>query len=261
MIPVALTIAGSDPSGGAGIQADLKTFSALSVYGMAAVTALTVQNTTGVSEVMAVPETLLSAQISAAVTDIVPRAVKTGMLPTVKSIEATVAAIRQYGLTNVIVDPIMNSTSGQVLSVPEALDSIRRKLLPIALVVTPNLHEAAALTGRPEIMENDLEEVALQIHAMGPTTVYLKGGHLEGDAIDVFFDGSDFTTFESPRIPTSDTHGTGCVLSAAITGYLALGESLPAAIELSKEFVTRAIRNSLRLGKGRGPCDPLGIGR
>jgi hydroxymethylpyrimidine/phosphomethylpyrimidine kinase len=259
VIPVALTIAGSDPSGGAGIQADLKTFSALKVYGMSVISALTAQNTKGITGVLDIPPTFLGAQLDTVLEDIRPGAVKTGMLYTAGNVETAAQKVRQYGLSNLIVDPVMTSTSGSALLAEEAVDRMRRCLLPLALIVTPNTVEAGVLTGRVIRTHEDMEEAALQIHSFGPKFIYLKGGHLEGAAADVLFDGHEFTWLTMDRIMTNDAHGTGCVLSAAATAYVARGEPVASAVRQAKDFVTRAIGNGLRLGSGAGPCDPLGI--
>jgi hydroxymethylpyrimidine/phosphomethylpyrimidine kinase len=261
VVPKALTIAGSDPSGGAGIQADLKTFSALRVYGMAAIAALTAQNTAGVASVMPIPAEVLKSQLDTLLCDIVPDAAKTGMLSTAANVELVAAKVREYGLTKLVIDPIMLSTSGASLLEPDAQPVFRKELLPLALLITPNLDEARALTGKKVTTVDDMEEAALHIHGMGGRNVLVKGGHLEGDATDVFFDGSEFFHLRSERINSRNTHGTGCVLSAAITAYLALGEPVEAAVRDGKEFVTRAIRSGLTLGNGNGPCDPLGLER
>ena len=256
----ALSIAGSDPSGGAGIQADLKTFSALKVYGMAVIAALTAQNTRGVSGVLDISQDFLAQQLDAVLTDIPPDATKTGMLLTAVNVEAVAQKIRQYGITRLVVDPVMISTSGPQLLNTNAIDAFRRSLLPLALLVTPNTEEACTLTGKTIQTVEDMEEAALQIHGMGARYVLVKGGHLSGDdATDVLFDGQEFTHFRSGRIAVRDTHGTGCVLSAAITSYLAKGKPVLDAVQLGKEFVTNAIRNSLHIGGGAGPCDPLSL--
>jgi hydroxymethylpyrimidine/phosphomethylpyrimidine kinase len=261
VIPTVLSIAGSDPSGGAGIQADLKTFSALKVYGMAAIAALTAQNTTGVSRVMEVYPDFLAEQIDAVVTDIRPDAVKTGMLHTAANVEITAGKVREYGLSNLVIDPVISSTSGSRLLSGEAIDTMRRLLLPLALIVTPNLEEAAVLSGSSVKTPDDAEEAALQIYSLGPKYVFIKGGHLEGAAADLLFDGTAFTWLTADRVASTDTHGTGCVLSAAIAAYLARGESLRESVRMAKDVVTIAIRDALRLGKGSGPCDPIGIQR
>jgi hydroxymethylpyrimidine/phosphomethylpyrimidine kinase len=261
MIPKALTIAGSDPSGGAGIQADLKTFSRLRVYGMAVVAALTAQNTTGVTAVCGVEPDFVAKQLDAVLDDLPPDAVKTGMLATAANVEVVAAKVRQYGITRLIVDPVLVSTSGSALLESGALDVLRRSLMPLALLVTPNMQEAEALTGSEVRTMESMEEAARTIHGWGPTYVLIKGGHLEGDAIDVLFDGARFSRLRSERIAARDSHGTGCVLSAAIAAYVALGSEIPEAVQLGKEFVSEAIRQGLRIGSGAGPCDPLGLGK
>jgi hydroxymethylpyrimidine/phosphomethylpyrimidine kinase len=256
-LSLALTIAGSDSSGGAGIQADLKTFSALKVYGMSVIAALTAQNTTGVSGVMEVDSAFVALQIDTVVTDLRPDAVKTGMLSNAAIIESVAAKLRDHRLTSLVVDPVMVAKSGAALLRAEAMGALRESLLPLALIVTPNTEEAEVLTGATVRNLREMETAAGKIHAMGSRNVLIKGGHLEGDAIDVFFDGNRFETLRQERISTKDSHGTGCVLSAAITAHLALGKSVEEAVRLGKAFVTDAIRHGLRIGGGHGPCDPL----
>ncbi len=260
-INTALTIAGSDSIGGAGIQADLKTFSRLRVYGMSVITALTAQNTSGVLDIMEVPPEFVARQLDAVLMDVPPDALKTGMLKTAAVVEVVACKVREYGLTKLVVDPVMLSKSGARLLDPDAYAAFQRLLLPLALVVTPNTEEARALTGKPIRTTADMEEAARAIHATGARQVLIKGGHLEGDATDVLFDGKEFSRFRSERLPGRDSHGTGCVLSAAITAHLALGKTVREAVQLGKDFVTEAIKNGLRIGKGQGPCDPLGLGK
>jgi len=262
-IPVktALTIAGSDPSGGAGIQADIKTFSRLRVYGMAVVAAMTAQNSLGVSSVAEVAPDFVGQQLDAVFTDIRPGAVKTGMLLSASVIDVVAQKVKQYGIRNLVIDPVMMSTSGATLMNPGAITVFRRTLLPLALLTTPNSHEARALTGKTINTIAEMKQAAIEIHGMGAAHVLIKGGHVEGDdATDVLFDGKEFSTFQSSRIATRNTHGTGCVLSASVAAYLALGESVKEAVGLGKEFVTAAIRNALQIGHGAGPCDPLSLG-
>lgn len=259
MVTKALTIAGSDPSGGAGIQADVKTFSALHVYGMAVIAAITAQDTVGVASVMPIPAEVLRSQLDTLLRDIVPEAAKTGMLSTAANVEVVADKVREYGVTKLVIDPVMMSTSGAPLLEPDAQLVFRRELLPLALLITPNLDEARALTGRPVRTIEDMEEAALHIHNIGAQNVLVKGGHLAGDSTDVFFDGKEFFHLHSERIDNRHTHGTGCVLSAAITAYLALGKPIEDAVRNGKQFVTEAIRRGLALGKGKGPCDPLGL--
>lgn len=259
MIFKALTIAGSDPSGGAGIQADLKTFSRLRVFGMSVITSLTAQNTTGVSGVFDVTPEFVGRQLDAVITDIVPDALKTGMLSNAGIVELVAGKVRQYGLAKLVVDTVMVSKSGSPLLRDDAVDALREMLIPLALLTTPNLEEAQVLTGMAVRTTEEMEEAARRIHRMGARHVLVKGGHLEGDAVDVLFDGSEFQYFRADRIETRDTHGTGCVLSAAITAHLACNRSVAEAVRFGKDFVTDAIRNGLRIGKGTGPCDPVGL--
>ena len=259
-VKTVLTIAGSDPSGGAGIQADLKTFSGLNVYGMAVIAAMTAQNTRGVSAVNEVAPDFVAQQLDAIFTDIRPDAVKTGMLLTGSVIETVARQLEQYKVEKLVVDPVMVSSSGTALMQPEAAAVLRRSLLPLALLITPNINEAAALTGKTIHTIPEMMDAAVQIHAMGPKHVLIKGGHSEdAEAVDVLFDGREFSKFQASRIPTPNTHGTGCVFSAAITAYLALGEPINEAVRLGKELVTNAIKNALQIGHGAGPCDPLSL--
>jgi hydroxymethylpyrimidine kinase/phosphomethylpyrimidine kinase len=256
MIHTALSVAGSDPSGGAGIQADLKTFASLDVYGMSVIAALTAQNTEGVRDVFAIPAEFVGLQLDAVFTDIPPQAMKTGMLGTAAVVEIVAQRIRKQGVSNLVVDPVMVSTSGTHLLEHAGEEMLKRALLPLALLVTPNLAEASVLTAIDVRDPDTMQEAARRLHRMGARNVLVKGGHLEGDSIDVFYDGAEIDRLSSPRIPTSDLHGTGCVLSAAITAHLARGLALREAVVRGKEFVTEAIRNSLRLGKGSGPVNP-----
>lgn len=260
-IPRALTIAGSDSGGGAGIQADLKTFSALGVFGMTAITAVTAQNTVTVSGVHEIPPEMVGRQIDAVVTDIGVDAAKTGMLSSAPIIEVVADRIRRHGLSALVVDPVMIAKSGAPLLRPEAVDALRTLLLPLALVVTPNLHEAGALVGREVRTLADMEEAARRIADLGPRVVVVKGGHLPGAAVDVVFDGSRVERLEAARVETPHTHGTGCVFSAAIAASLARGEGVSEALRSAKAFITRAIEAALPLGRGHGPANPLpGLG-
>ena len=219
-----LAIAGSDPSGGAGIQADLKTYAALGVYGMAAITALTAQNTVGVTGVHAVPPEFVALQIDAVVSDIPPDAVKTGMLASAEIVRMVAEKAREHGLRNLVVDPVMVAKSGDSLLAEDAVRAVRDELVPLATVVTPNLPEAAALLGRPVDSLEVMREAARAIHALGAANVVIKGGHLEGETLtDILFDGERLHEFSGPRVQTRNTHGTGCTFSSAIAVYLALG--------------------------------------
>jgi len=257
-VKTALTIAGSDPTGGAGIQADLKTFSRFRVYGMSVVTALTAQNTLGVEGVMEVPPVFVARQLDAVLTDIHVDALKTGMLWSAGTVEVVAEKVKQYRIRNLVVDPVIAATSGAPLLDPDGIMTLRNKLLPLALIVTPNRHETEVLTGKARTSLDDIEEAALQIHGKGPQFVLIKGGHWEGgDATDVLFDGKDFSYLRSERLESRNTHGTGCVLSAAITAELAAGKSVKEAVLEAKSFITEAIKNGLSLGRGDGPCNPL----
>ncbi len=256
-IPRALSIAGSDSGGGAGIQADLKTFSALDVFGMTAITAVTAQNTAEVTSIVELPPEEVGRQIDAVVTDIGVDAAKTGMLSSAPIIEVVADRIRRHRITQLVVDPVMISKAGTPLLRPEAMAALRRDLLPLALVVTPNLHEAGALAGREVRTLEEMEEAARALAAFGPRYVVVKGGHLEGAAVDVLFDGGRIERLEARRVLTKHTHGTGCVFSAAITAGLARGRDVPEAIRDAKVFITRAIEAALPLGRGHGPANPM----
>ena len=252
-----LTIAGSDSGGGAGIQADLKTFVALGCHGMSALTAVTAQNTRGVTAIHDVPPDIVEAQIDAVITDIGMDACKTGMLSSASIIEAVARALERHAVSNVVVDPVSVSTSGAKLLQDDAVEAMRDRLLPLARVVTPNLHEAALLAGHDVDSLDGMREVAHEIHALGPRTVLVKGGHHGGDrAIDIFFDGSTHHELIGTRYDTQDTHGTGCVLSAAIAARLAHGDDLIDAVRAGKAFVSGAIERGLKLGGGYGPVNP-----
>ena len=256
MIHTALTIAGSDSSGGAGIQADLKTFASLNVYGMSVITALTAQNTQRVRGVMEIPADFVGLQLDAVLSDIAPGAVKTGMLGTAAVVEIVAQGLRRSAGCPLVVDPVMVSSSGTHLLEHAGEQALKRALLPLALLVTPNLAEASILTGIDVRDPDTMEEAARRLHRMGARHVLVKGGHLEGDAVDVYFDGAGIERLSVSRISTRDLHGTGCVLSAAITASLSRGSSVYDAVVLAKEFVTGAIRSSLRLGRGAGPVNP-----
>lgn len=252
----ALTIAGSDSGGGAGIQADLKTFAALGVYGTSAVAAITAQNTIGVTAALAIEADLVTAQIEAVVGDIEIHATKTGMLATAAIVEAVAAAIAGLELPNVVVDPVMAAKSGDRLVDDEGVRTMRLELLPRALVVTPNLPEAEILTGMRIRSTDGVREAARRIHALGPSAVIVKGGHGSGDEIiDLLFDGEQFHEFRTARVSTRNTHGTGCTFASAIAAFLALGHSLPDATAKAQAYVVGAIRHGLAIGHGHGPVD------
>lgn len=252
-IPKAMTIAGSDSGGGAGIQADLKTFAALGVYGASTLTAITAQNTVAVTAVHELPTDLIQAQIDAVVTDIGVDAVKTGMLSSAAIVAAVAAALQKHAITNLVVDPVMIAKSGDALLRSDAVAALRTHLLPLAAVVTPNIPEAETLTGLSLQTDADLRQAAEQIVGMGPRSVVIKGGHRAGPAVDLFYDGVQFREFTAPRFDTQNTHGTGCTFAAAIAAGLAQGLDLTAAVAQAKDYVTAAIRHSYPLGQGHGP--------
>jgi hydroxymethylpyrimidine/phosphomethylpyrimidine kinase len=253
--PIALTIAGSDSGGGAGIQADLKTFQAFGVYGTSAITAITAQNTLGVRAVHAVPLADVRAQIDAVVSDLRPGALKTGMLATAPLVSTVAAAIREHGLRCFVLDPVMVATSGDRLLDEDAVATLVRELLPLADVVTPNLQEAAILAETPVATVDDMRRAGARILELGAPAALLKGGHLEGEAVDLLMDGRSERVWRRPRIDTPHTHGTGCTLSAAIAAGLARGDPLGAAIERAVRYVGRAIAAAPGLGKGHGPIN------
>jgi hydroxymethylpyrimidine/phosphomethylpyrimidine kinase len=248
-----LTIAGSDSGAGAGIQADLKTFAALGVYGTSAITAITAQNTVGVTQVLALSPKLVGAQIDAIIGDIGAHALKTGMLANAAIIDVVANKIREHRLKNIVVDPVMVATSGDLLIQKNAVVALRNKLIPLAIVVTPNIAEAEELTGMKLLTAVEIREAAKRIVKMGARTAVIKGGHLKGPAIDLFYDGKRFIELTAPRIRTKNTHGTGCTFSAAIAAYLAKGEKLDSAVMLAKKFITQAIRSSFAIGAGHSP--------
>lgn len=254
-----LTIAGSDCSGGAGIQADLKTFTAFGTFGMSAVTAVVAENTVGVQGWLEMPVGLIAQQIDSCVSDIGVDACKTGMLASIPIVETVAERIRTLALPNLVVDPVMMAKGGDALLAEDAQDALCAQILPLATVVTPNLHEAAALAGFAIETVVDMERAARAIHAMGPAWVVIKGGHLaaEMDAIDLLFDGKESRALRSRRYDTPHTHGTGCTFSAAIAAGLALGMPVPAAVERAKAYITRAIAEAPRLGRGHGPTNHL----
>lgn len=248
-----LTIAGSDCSGGAGIQADLKTFSAHGVFGMSVITAVTAQNTQGVFAVQDISNEVIAKQIESIFDDIEVDGVKIGMVSQVEIIKTIAEQLNNYQPQIVVLDPVMVSKSGYHLLNQKAEKTLIKELLPLALVVTPNIPEAEVMTSRSIKTLRQMEEAARDIYQMGAKNVLLKGGHLEDDSIDVLYDGQEFRYFSSSRIATKNTHGTGCTLSSAITSNLALGYELKEAIALAKQYITVAIEHSLSIGKGVGP--------
>ncbi len=253
MLAKALTIAGSDSGGGAGIQADLKTFAALNVYGMSAITAITAQNTCGVTAVQGIDPDIVAAQIRAVVSDIGVGAAKTGMLFSAEIIQAVAVTLRDVRLPYLVVDPVMVATSGDRLLQRAAEERLRQDILPLATIVTPNLAETEVLVGRKVATLDEMRAAAAQIVAEGARAVVVKGGHAVTKATDVFFDGQRMELLQSEVIETSNTHGTGCTLSAAICAYLARGATLFEAVQRAKAYLTGALRHSLTIGQGSGP--------
>ena len=256
MVPKALTIAGSDSGGGAGIQADLKTFAALETYGSSVITAITAQNTLGVAAVHEVPAEIIAAQLDAVLGDIGAEAAKTGMLSSAAIIATVAAGVRRHGLARLVVDPVMIAKSGDRLLREDAVDALRGELLPLALVVTPNIPEAETLAGMSIRDDDDRREAARRIAAFGPRWVIIKGGHAEGDPVDFLYNaesGSATPIAAGPRIDTPNTHGTGCTFASAITAGLARGQGVEEATRGAKAFVTAALRASYRVGAGHSP--------
>ena len=254
-VPRALTIAGSDSGGGAGIQADLKTFAALGVYGASVLTAVTAQNTMRVTDVLELPVSLVRSQIDAVLSDIGADVVKTGMLSGSAIIEAVADKIREHGLENLVVDPVMVAKGGDRLLREDAVDALRTLLVPLARVVTPNIPEAAVLVGKDINTLEDARDAAERIVAMGATSAVVKGGHLEGPATDVLFDGKEFIELTGQRIETSSTHGTGCTFASATAAGLAKGLSVAQAVVGAKRYVTEAMRHAFPIGGGHGPLN------
>lgn len=252
-MPAALTIAGSDSIAGAGIQADLKTFAALGVYGTSAVTAVTAQNTTTVSDIFAMSPQLVRAQIEQVARDVALLAVKTGMLATSEIVLVVAEAVGRFRRPNLVVDPVMAATNsgGRTLLASEAVSVLKARLLPMAAVVTPNVSEASVLSGMRVDSLETAREAARKIHDLGPEAVVVKGGHLTGDeAVDLLYDGRTFTEFRAPRLSIGPVHGTGCTFASAIAAGLALGDDLPTAVDRAKKYVTGAIVHSIPLGRG-----------
>jgi hydroxymethylpyrimidine/phosphomethylpyrimidine kinase len=252
--PTALTIAGSDSSGGAGAQADLKTFLACRVHGMSALTAVTVQNSLGVSAYYELPPHAVAGQIEAVVTDIGVGATKTGMLASAAIMAAIAETVQRLQLAPFVVDPVAASQHGDPLLQPDALDALRDVIIPLATLLTPNLGEVRLLTGVEVTAPDEMRDAARALHALGPAWVLVKGGHLPGgDAVDVLYDGDSFLEFDAPRRDTVHTHGSGDTLASAITAGLAIGLPMIEAVRAGKAFVTGAVNGSFPLGAGRGP--------
>jgi len=252
----ALTIAGSDSGGGAGIQADLKTFGALGVFGTSAITAVTAQNTVGVTRIQEIDPDVVAAQIDAVADDIGFDAVKTGMLASPRILEAVAAALKRHKAPNLVVDPVMVSKSGTRLLKEESVGALKTRLLPLAEIVTPNIPEAEVLSGRTIADVEAMRDAARRIIELGPRRVVIKGGHAEGpNVVDLYYDGQRFEEFKAERVVTRSTHGTGCTYSAAIAAYLAHGLPPLDAVARAKEFLTAALLSAPDIGKGIGPVN------
>ncbi len=258
--PRILSIAGSDPSGGAGIQADVKTITVLGGFGMTVITALTVQNTLGVQEIYELPPDFVARQFDALASDIGIDAVKTGMLPNREIVRLAARKIREQGLKKVVVDPVFAAKRGEILMNRETLPVLLEELLPLAQVVTPNVPEAELLSGTIIATLEDMKKAAVIIQRAGAAYVVIKGGHLPGmagESLDILYDGRIFQEFRAPRLATRDTHGTGCAFASAIATLLGSGRSVTEAVRGAKDYITEAIRHSYRLGKGQGPINHL----
>ncbi len=249
----ALTVAGSDSGGGAGIQADLKTFAALGVDGMTAITSITAQNTQGIFGIFNLPAEFVGLQIEVVMEDIGVDAAKTGMLPTADIVEMVARKAREYDLPNLVVDPVLMAGSGQCLVGAEAREALVKQVFPLAVVLTPNLSEAEQLTGLTIRGVPAMKEAARELHRLGPRYVVVKGGHLPDSSVDILFDGRRFREYSAPRIQTVNDHGTGCTFAAGIAAGLAKGLPVERAVEEAKDFVTSALRHGSRLSLGRGP--------
>lgn len=254
-VPKAMTIAGSDSGGGAGIQADLKTFAALGVYGTVTLTAITAQNTVGVTGVHEIPLDMIIAQMDAVMGDIGADAVKTGMLSSREIVEVVAGQVKKHGIRALVVDPVMVAKSGDPLLREDAVEAVRSFLVPLAAVVTPNIPEAESLTGMTIETDADVREAAERIIQMGARSVVVKGGHREGPAADLLYDGVRFQEFSAPRIDTVNTHGTGCTFASAVAAGLAQRKTVEDSVAQAKEYVTEAIRSSFPIGSGHGPLN------
>jgi hydroxymethylpyrimidine/phosphomethylpyrimidine kinase len=252
-VKTVMTIAGSDSSAGAGIQADLKTFAAFGVYGTTVITAITAQNTQGVRRIDVLSPETVAAQIDAVVSDIGADVVKTGMLGSTAIVEVVASKLREYGLTQLVLDPVLAASDGSGLLVDGGLAVLRDKLLPLALVVTPNVEEAGALVGRRLEGPEDVRQAAREIVEMGARNVVIKGGDATGPAIDLFYDGQHYHEFGAARVDTTSTHGTGCTFAAAIAAALAKGSAPRQAVAMAKAYVTKAMQMSFPVGRGHGP--------
>ena len=249
LLKIALTIAGSDPTGGAGFQADLKTFKAMGVYGLSIPAVLTAQNTRGVSSIHEVPADFFAEQLDMLLKDVIPDAIKTGMIYTPEIVEGLSRRIKEHSLKNIVVDPVTVSSTGVSLAKAGTLNAIKSSLFPLARVITPNIHEAYLLTGMEVCNENDMKDAALKLRDLGPEEVIITGGHLKDKAVDMLFDGKEFLFFENEKLE-GEFHGTGCAFSSALAAGIALGYDVKESAVKAKEFVFNAMKNALLLGKG-----------
>ncbi|MCQ2408349.1 MAG: bifunctional hydroxymethylpyrimidine kinase/phosphomethylpyrimidine kinase [Oscillospiraceae bacterium] len=247
-----LSVAGSDSIGGAGIQADIKTITVNGCYAMTVITALTAQNTLGVTDVLDVPPAFIAAQFDAVFSDVIPDAVKVGMVSNKESICIIAEKLRQYHPAHIVVDPVMISTSGHALLQPDAVDALCTELLPLASVITPNLSEAGVLLGREIRNTSEMREAAAELSKRFRTAVLVKGGHLTGDAADILYSAGQIHIFETERIETENSHGTGCTLSSAIASNLAKGMNLVDAVQIAKQYLTDALKTGFDIGRGSG---------
>ena len=256
MIKQVLTIAGSDSGGGAGIQADIKAMSANGVFAMSVITAVTAQNTEEVTDVFELPPHIIAAQLDAVFDDFEVAAVKTGMLSSAEIVRIVAKMLKSQNVTNLVVDPVMISKSGRSLLKPDAIDALKKELIPLALIVTPNIHEAQQLSGIEIKTLADARRAAKVIHGFGCRHVLIKGGHLLSErATDLLYDGRFFNVFKGEFIDTPHTHGTGCTYASALAAQLARGKAVPEAVQAAKSYVTEAIRHSLAIGHGKGPTN------
>jgi len=252
-VKTVMTIAGSDSSGGAGIQADIKTFAAFGVYGTTVITAITAQNTQGVRRADALSPEIVAAQFDAVVEDIGPDVVKTGMLGSASIVEVVASKLREHNLTRLVLDPVLAASDGSALLEGDGFALLREKLVPLALIITPNVEEAGALVGRRLGGPEDVRRAAQEIIDMGARNVVIKGGDATGPAIDLFYNGQQYHEFAAARVDTTSTHGTGCTFSAAIAAAMAKGSAPRQAVAVAKAYVTKAMQMSFPLGKGNGP--------
>ncbi|MQF85378.1 MAG: bifunctional hydroxymethylpyrimidine kinase/phosphomethylpyrimidine kinase [SAR202 cluster bacterium] len=257
MLPICMTIAGSDSGGGAGIQADLKTFASLNCYGVSAITSVTAQNTLGVNDIHVIPNSVLKNQIDSINNDIGFNSVKTGMLPEESSVISVANSLKKNSNLRLVIDPVIVATSGDVLISSKAIEALKKKLFPLASIITPNLSEAEELTKMKITDKDDVYEACKILKEYGPKSVVIKGGHFFNSDVseDVFYDGKNFQSFSVKRIDTTSTHGTGCTFSAAITAFLAKGEKLENSVNNAKTYVTNAINKAYKIGNGNGPLN------